>query len=173
MTRKLADPDLPCETGETVPAPHPTVREDYYAVGPAPLDLSDLCARVAESSAGAIATFSGTVRDTFEGQPVLYLEYEAYEPMALNILREIGGGLRTRWPLARIAIAHRTGRVEVGETSVIVAVSAAHRQPALEACAVAIESVKAKLPVWKKEFFEGGEVWRENDERSGLKPDPA
>jgi molybdopterin synthase catalytic subunit len=141
---------------------------DFYAIQREPLDLTALAARVAGPPFGALATFSGTVRDTFQGRGVLYLEYEAYEPMALRVLGEIGVDLHARFAVGGIAIAHRTGRLEVGETSVAIAVSAPHRRAALEACAEAIERVKRSLPVWKKEFFEGGEVWRENERRVGV-----
>ena len=135
---------------------------DCYAIQTEPLDLATLCARVAGPGYGAIATFSGTVRDTFEGERVRHLEYEAYAPMALRVLREIGKALHAEFAIGRVAIAHRVGRLEVGETSVVIAVAAPHRQPALQACAAGIERLKASLPVWKKEVFEDGEVWREN-----------
>ncbi len=140
---------------------------DLYAIQTGPIDLAELVAHVAGPGCGAVATFSGTVRDSFQGRRVLHLEYEAYEAMAVKVLREIGAGLRARFDLGRVAIVHRTGRLEVGETSVAIAVSAPHRRAALAACAEAIERLKAELPVWKKEFFEGGAVWRENDPRSG------
>jgi molybdopterin synthase catalytic subunit len=145
-------------------------RGDLYGIQAEPIELAGLVAHVAGPPWGAVATFSGTVRDTFQGRRVLHLEYEAYESMALKVLREIGAGLRARFELGRIAIVHRTGRLGVGETSVAIAVSAPHRRAALDACREAIERVKAELPVWKKEFFEGGAVWRENDARSGVAP---
>jgi molybdopterin synthase catalytic subunit len=153
-----------------VPAGPPA---DHYAIQAAPIDLAELVARVGGPGFGAIATFSGTVRDSFEGRRVLHLEYEAYEAMALKVLGEIGAALRSRFDVGRLAIVHRTGRLEVGETSVAIAVSAPHRRAALAACDLAIERLKAELPVWKKEFFEDGAVWRENDERSGARPDSA
>jgi molybdopterin synthase catalytic subunit len=143
--------------------------QDRYAIQADPIDLAALVAEVAEPGSGAIATFSGTVRDSFEGRRVLHLEYEAYEGMALKVLREIGAALHERFEVSRVAIVHRTGRLEVGETSVAIAVSAAHRAAALAACALAIERLKAELPVWKKEFFEDGAVWRENETRSGAR----
>lgn len=143
---------------------------DFYAIQRGPIDVSALCERVAGPAFGALATFSGTVRDTFEGRRVQHLEYEAYEAMALRTLHEIGAALHRRFGIGRIAIVHRTGRLAIGETSVAIAVSAAHRRPALEACAAAIDIVKSTVPVWKKEFYEGGEVWRENDLRAGVSP---
>lgn len=138
-------------------------RDDFYAIQVEPLDLDALVADVAGPAYGAIATFVGTVRDSFAGREVRHLEYEAYEPMALRTLREIGMELRARHDLGRIAMAHRTGRLEVGEASVAIAVSAPHREAALAACRDAIERLKTSLPVWKKEVFADGEVWRENE----------
>ena len=135
---------------------------DWYAVQPEPIDPAGVWARVTGPGYGAVATFAGTVRDTFGGRRVVRLEYEAYAPMALEVLRGIGRGLRSRHELGRIAIVHRTGPLEVGEVSVAIAVSAPHRRAALDACGEAIERLKASLPVWKKEVFEGGEEWREN-----------
>ena len=146
-----------------------SVEDDHYAIQAAAVDLAALVAAVAGPGFGAIATFSGTVRDSFEGRRVLHLEYEAYEAMALKVLREIGAALHERFDLGRVSIVHRTGRLEVGETSVAIAVSAPHRAAALAACALAIERLKAELPVWKKEFFEDGAVWRENETRSGVR----
>jgi len=141
---------------------------DFYTLQDAPIELAMLVAHVSGPECGAVATFSGTVRDSFQGRRVLHLEYEAYGSMAVKVLRAIGADLRSRFELGRIAIVHRTGRLEIGETSVAIAVSAPNRRAALDACAQAIERLKAELPVWKKEFFEDGSVWRENDPRSGI-----
>lgn len=152
------------------PAAGASQAADLYVLQREPIELAALVSRVTGPGLGAVATFSGTVRDSFQGRRVLHLEYEAYEPMALKVLREIGAGLRERYQIGSVAIAHRTGRLEVGETSVAIAVSAPHRRAALDACAQAIERLKAELPVWKKEFFADGAVWRENDVRSGVAP---
>lgn len=152
---ETANPGTPPRAAAEPPA-------DWYAIQPEPLDPADVWARVAGPGYGAIATFAGTVRDTFGGRRVVRLEYEAYAPMALEVLREIGSGLRSRHELGRVAIVHRTGPLEIGEVSVAIAVSAPHRRAALDACDEAIERLKASLPVWKKEVFEGGEEWREN-----------
>ncbi len=135
---------------------------DLYMVTVEPLDLRALCERVATPADGALASFTGIVRDNFEGRPVLQLEYEAYAPMAEKVMREIGSGLRERFAIGAVAIAHRTGTLAVGEASVVIVVSAPHRRAALAACSEAIEEVKCRLPVWKKEFFEDGEGWRAN-----------
>ncbi len=144
---------------------------DFHGVGPEPIDLTELCARVASPGCGATATFSGTVRDTFEGRRVRHLEYEAFEPLCRKVLADLTAELRARFDVGRVAIVHRTGRLQVGEASVAIAVSAPHRRAALDACSEAIERVKRDLPVWKKEVFEGGEVWRENEVGSGPAPD--
>lgn len=135
----------------------------WFQITETPLDLAGVVARVADRSAGAVATFTGTARDAFRGRRVDYLEYEAYGPMAEQIMTDLGTELANRWPsLTGLAIAHRVGRVEVGEASVIVAVSAPHRREALAACGYGIERLKQILPVWKKEVFADGAVWREN-----------
>ncbi len=110
---------------------------------------------------GALVAFDGFVRNTFQGRQTLYLEYEAYEPMALAKMREIGSKIRAKFPVDRLAIVHRLGRLEIGETSVFIAVSSAHRAAAFEACRYAIDTLKRVVPIWKKEYFAGGAVWAE------------
>jgi molybdopterin synthase catalytic subunit len=135
----------------------------HFEITETPLDLSRLVGLVADPGAGAVATFTGSTRNSFQGKTVLYLEYEAYRPLAERTLRELGTEIALRWPtITGVAIAHRVGRLEVGEPSVMVVVSAPHRREALDACAHGIERLKQTLPVWKKEVFEDGEVWREN-----------
>jgi MoaE-MoaD fusion protein len=112
---------------------------------------------------GALVVFDGFVRNTFQGRQTLYLEYEAYEPMALAKMREIGSEIRARFPVDRVAIVHRLGRLEIGETSVFIAVSSAHRTAAFEACRYAIDTLKRVVPIWKKEYFAGGAVWAEGE----------
>ncbi|EHA8589722.1 Molybdopterin synthase catalytic subunit [Cocos nucifera] len=129
-----------------------------------PIDLARYVNHVRDPAAGAIATFEGATRDTFEGKRVLELRYEAYVPMALRRLRAICSGARAAWPLRRLAVAHRLGTVPVGEASVFVAASAVHRKDALEACRFLIDEVKASVPIWKKEVYANGEVWKENKE---------
>jgi MoaE-MoaD fusion protein len=112
---------------------------------------------------GAAVIFDGFVRNNFKGQRTLYLEYEAYEPMAYAKLREIGAHMRSRYNIHRFAIVHRLGRLEVGDTSVFIAVSAPHRAAAFDACRYAIDTLKRTVPIWKKEFFAGGAVWAEGE----------
>jgi molybdopterin synthase catalytic subunit/molybdopterin converting factor small subunit len=133
---------------------------DVYAVVEHPLSSDDIAARVDDPGAGGIVIFSGVVRNETGGRPVKFLEYEAHVGMAEAKLREIGAAIRGRWPgVKRVAMLHRIGRLEIGESSVLIAVSAAHRGDAFEACRYAIDTLKQIVPVWKKEHFEDGEVW--------------
>jgi molybdopterin synthase catalytic subunit len=124
-----------------------------------PIDAAAVAAAVADPAAGAICTFCGTTRDHNDGRRVTELEYEAYPEMALAEMRKIGDEARRRWPIAHIAIVHRIGIVPIGEASVVIAVSAAHRAAAFAACHFAIDRLKEVVPIWKKEHFHGGEVW--------------
>ena len=133
---------------------------DVYRVVGEPLSPDALAAEVDDPGAGGIVIFSGVVRNETGGRPVKFLEYEAHAPMAEAKMREIGETVRARWAgVRRVALLHRIGRLEIGESSVLIAVSAAHRQDAFEACQYAIDTLKRTVPVWKKEHFEDGEVW--------------
>jgi len=112
---------------------------------------------------GALLAFEGIVRNHSHGKRTLYLEYEAYEAMALEKLREIGEAMHAQFPVDRVALVHRLGRLEIGETSVLVAVASAHRAAAFEACRFGIDTLKRTVPIWKKEYFEGGAVWAEGE----------
>jgi molybdopterin synthase catalytic subunit len=124
-----------------------------------PIDANQVIASVSHPEAGAIATFIGTTRNENAGRRVTTLEYEAYPEMAVAEMRRIGATARRRWPIREIAIAHRVGVVPIGEASVVIAVSSPHRAAAFEACRFAIDRLKEVVPIWKKEHFEGGEVW--------------
>ncbi len=124
-----------------------------------PIDLNELVLFVTDPEAGAIATFVGTTRNNNEGRKVIGLDYEAYPEMAEKELARIGEDAKKQWPICRMAIVHRLGPVKIGEASVIIAVSSAHRDAAFAACRYAIEEIKKTVPIWKKEVFEGGEVW--------------
>ena len=133
---------------------------DLYRIVEEPLSPDAVAGSVGNPAAGGIVIFSGVVRNEKDGRPVKYLEYEAHAPMAEAKLREIGAEVRRRWPSVKaVAILHRVGRLEIGESSVLIAVSAAHRREAFEACHYAIDTLKQTVPVWKKEHFEDGEVW--------------
>jgi molybdopterin synthase catalytic subunit len=131
------------------------------AVTTAPLDSAAVVAAVEGEGHGAVATFLGLVRDHNQGRKVTHLIYEAYEPLAVKALERIVGEATERWPSARIAVHHRTGRLEIGEASVAIAASSAHRADAFAACRYAIERVKQIVPIWKHEYFEGGDAWIE------------
>jgi molybdopterin synthase catalytic subunit len=137
------------------------------AIGPAALTLERLTAAVAArpgdaaGSDGAIATFLGVVRNHNVGRSVRYLEYEAYEPLARRSFERISAEVGARWPGVRLALHHRVGRLEIGEASVAIAAASPHRADAFAACRYTIERVKQIAPIWKREFFEGGDVWIE------------
>ncbi len=129
-----------------------------------PLDPESITAKVIGDSNGAVVTFLGTTRNVTRDRKVLYLEYEAYRPMADKMLAEIAAEMKRKWPVEDVAIAHRLGRLEIGETSLVVAVAAGHRKEAFAACQYSVVRIKQIVPIWKKEFFEGGEVWVESPE---------
>jgi molybdopterin synthase catalytic subunit len=137
----------------------PPVSGGAFRLTHGPVNLTSVVVEVVDEQAGAIATFLGTVRTHSRGRDVIALEYEAYEEMAEDVLAGIADELLARYDLCKVAMSHRLGRVEVGETSVAIAVSAPHRQDALAACADAIEALKSQVPLWKKELYVGGEEW--------------
>ncbi|HYB71407.1 MAG TPA: molybdenum cofactor biosynthesis protein MoaE [Candidatus Bathyarchaeia archaeon] len=135
-------------------------RRDWVEVTTEPLSERAVAQAVEHPGAGALALFSGVVRDQTGGRRVKFLEYEAHGPMALAKMREIADAIRRRWPdVTRIALVHRIGRLEIGESSVMIGVSSPHRAQAFEACRFAIDTLKETVPIWKKEHFEDGEVW--------------
>ena len=125
------------------------------------IDRKKVVDSVSGPGSGAIVTFDGTVRDNARGKPVTQLYYEAYPEMAIKELRKIRDQAMQRWPLDAMSIVHRTGRMEIGESSVVIAVSSAHRGDAFEACRFAIDTLKTTVPIWKKEHYKDGEVWIE------------
>jgi molybdopterin synthase catalytic subunit len=133
--------------------------EDSYEITESPLSSDGLIRAVTRNTSGAIASFTGVVREFARGRQVVLLEYDAYPEMAIAKMREIGAEIRERWPVDGVAIAHRIGRLGIGEASVIIAVSAPHRREALEGCAYAIERLKAAVPIWKKEVWADGAEW--------------
>lgn len=132
---------------------------DDFRVQEAPIDTRDVESMVMDAGAGAIVTFSGSVRDHGRGMSVSMLEYEAYAPAAERMMAQVGEEIRERWPVIRIAMAHRTGALPVGEVSVVIAISSAHRDAAYEASRYAIERLKEIVPIWKKEHYEDGAAW--------------
>lgn len=126
-----------------------------------PIRAAELAAAVKGAGDGAVVVFDGIVRNHSQGRATLHLEYEAYRPMALAQMRAITAEMRRRFAIDRVALVHRLGRLEIGESSVLIAVSAPHRAAAFDACRFAIEALKRSVPIWKKEYFADGEVWVE------------
>lgn len=158
VNRAYVERDAPLADGDVV-ALIPPVSGGDFLLSEAPLSLDRVVAEVASDDAGAIATFVGTTRSQSRGRDVVRLEYEAYEGMAEAEMERIAAALRDRHDILSVAIHHRVGPVEIGETSVVIAISAAHRAAALEACRDAIDTLKQTVPLWKKELYVGGEEW--------------
>jgi molybdopterin synthase catalytic subunit/molybdopterin converting factor small subunit len=158
VNKEYADQDRTLADGDEV-ALIPPVSGGAFRLSAEPLSLDAAVDEVRSDRAGAIATFTGTTRLQSRGRTVLHLDYEAYEEMAEQAMAQIAEELKGRYDLCEIAIHHRTGRVDIGEASVVIAVSAPHRQDALAACKEAIDMLKEQVPLWKKEFYESGEEW--------------
>jgi molybdopterin synthase catalytic subunit len=162
--------DFPIRAGDEVAlippvsggAPEPDDGADaYFRITDAPLDVAAMHDLVLRPGAGAVSVFSGVVRNNNLGREVDYLEYEAYPAMACKIMRQIAEEVRARWDICAVAMHHRRGRLEIGEASVLIAVSSPHRREGIEACHYAIDRLKAIVPVWKKEVWADGEHWIE------------
>jgi molybdopterin synthase catalytic subunit len=144
----------PVSGGDEFPNPLVVITRD-------PIDAQKLSREMLRGEDGAICVFEGVVRNNSKGKRTLYLIYEAYETMALKKLEELGQFVRRAWDIDRITLIHRLGRMEIGETSVAIIVTSAHRRAAFDACHYAIDKLKKVVPIWKKEFFEDGEIWIE------------
>jgi molybdopterin synthase catalytic subunit len=158
VNREYADRGRELRDGDEV-ALIPPVSGGAFRVTEEPLSLEAVVAEVADERAGGIATFAGTVRRQSRGRDVIRLEYEAYTEMAEDVMAQLARDLEARYDLCSVAIHHRVGTLEIGEASVVIAVSAPHRQNALAACRDAIDRLKETVPLWKKEVYEGGEEW--------------
>ena len=169
VNQEFADWDAPVANGDEV-AFIPPVSGGSHAVGvlfeltTEPLDARRIETAVSHKGAGAICTFTGIVRDSSRGRSVTHLEYEAYAEMARTEMRKIADEIAERWPEARVAMAHRTGRLEIGEASVVVSVSCPHRAEAIDACRWGIDRLKESVPIWKKEHAADGTYWIEGNE---------
>jgi molybdopterin synthase catalytic subunit/molybdopterin converting factor small subunit len=158
VNKAYAEADAALGEGDEV-ALIPPVSGGAFRLTAEPLSLDAAVEEVRRDEAGAVATFTGTVRNRSRDRDVVSLEYEAYEGMAEETMAELAAELARRYDLCEIAIHHRVGRVEIGEASVVIAVSAPHRADALAACKDAIDTLKQTVPLWKKEVYEGGEEW--------------
>ena len=153
----------PVSGGSAGILPASTLANDFFELTTNPIDVGSVARRVVLPECGATVTLDGYAREWTHGRRTLHLIYEAYAPMAQRELQRLGREVHERFDIAHIGIVHRTGKLEIGETSVVIAVSAPHRRAAFEACEWAIKELKRTVPIWKKEFFEDGEVWVEGE----------
>jgi molybdopterin synthase catalytic subunit len=137
--------------------------EDIFEITREPIDIAGLRARLLGGESGAVVIFDGVARNNTKGRATRYLEYEGYDAMALKMMEQIGSEVHERWAINRVGIVHRLGRIEITESSVVIVVTSAHRRVAFEACHYAIDRLKKIVPIWKKEYFEDGAVWIENE----------
>lgn len=146
--------------------PKPTTENqtDFYELTTEPLDVGEIARRVVPEECGAIVTLDGFVRRFTKGRETLFLEYEAYNPMALKEMGKLGASAREKFDIAHVGIVHRLGKLEIGETSVVISVAAPHRRAAFEACEWLIKELKRTVPIWKKEIYADGETWIAGDQ---------
>nr|WP_255639679.1 molybdenum cofactor biosynthesis protein MoaE [Aquibacillus saliphilus] len=135
------------------------VKEELFEIVDKPIKPEILVKKVESREAGAITTFIGTVREWTKGEKTVYLEYQAYKPMAVKMLKTIGDEIQAKWPKTLVAITHRIGQLDISDIAVVIAVSSSHRKAAYEANEYAIERIKQIVPIWKKEHWENGESW--------------
>jgi molybdopterin synthase catalytic subunit len=152
---------LPPVSGGSASEARTATADDIYELVREPIRSHEITAALKAPSDGAVVVFDGIVRDNSRSRETLYLDYEAYEPMALKKMRAIGKMTHHKFPVGRVAIVHRLGRLQIGETSVLIAVSSPHRAAAFDACRFAIDTLKRTVPIWKKEYFRDGAVWAE------------
>jgi molybdopterin converting factor subunit 1 len=171
VNQEYADAKAPLANGDEVAFLPPVSggvhdnhqNDDIFRLVRSRIESHEILESLKSPEDGALVVFDGFVRNSFKGQRTLYLEYEAYEQMAWAKLREIGAQMHEHFAIRRLAIVHRLGRLEIGETSVLIAVTAAHRAAAFDACRYAIDTLKRTVPIWKREYFVGGAVWAEGE----------
>lgn len=153
---------LPPVSGGAMPA-GAAVEDDLYGLVRTTIETAEIVSQLKAAPDGAVVVFEGIVRNHSAGRTTLYLEYEAYEAMAMGKMREIGAEMRQKFSIRRFAMIHRLGRLEIGETAVLIAVCSAHRAAAFDACRFGIDTLKRNVPIWKKEFFRDGASWAEGE----------
>ncbi|MBI1940189.1 MAG: molybdenum cofactor biosynthesis protein MoaE [Acidobacteria bacterium] len=176
VNEEIADRSQPLRDGDEVAFMPPVsggAPEDFFRLTRDPIPTHELAQRLKAPADGAVVIFEGIVRDNSAGRKTLYLEYEAYEPMALRKMEEIGGEARQKFAIDRVGMIHRLGRLEIGETSVAILVTSAHRRAAFEACQYAIDRLKQVVPIWKKEYFANGAVWAEGEGETRVLVEPS
>jgi MoaE-MoaD fusion protein len=170
VNEEVAERSSPLRDGDEVAFMPPVsggACEDFYRITREFIPTAELVRQLKASEDGAVVTFEGIVRDQSHGRRTLYLEYTAYEPMAIRKMQEIGYEIKRKYAIDRVGMIHRIGRLEIGETSVAIIVTSVHRRAAFEACQYAIDRLKQIVPIWKKEYFEGGAVWAEGEGYAG------
>ncbi len=138
-------------------------KSDFFELTTEPLDVGEIARRVVPEECGAVVTLDGFVRRFTKGRETLFLEYEAYKPMAIKEMEKLGAAVREKFDIAHVGIVHRLGKLEIGETSVVISVAAPHRRAAFEACEWLIKELKRTVPIWKKEIYADGETWIAGD----------
>ncbi len=169
VNQEFAEPSRVLKDGDEVAFLPPVsggAPEDFFGLTRDVIPTSALAESMKTPEDGAVVVFEGIVRNNSKGRKTLYLEYEAYEPMALRKMEELVAESKSKFPIDRIGINHRLGRMEIGETSVAIIVTSAHRRAAFEACRYAIDRLKQIVPIWKKEFFEDGSVWADSEQQA-------
>jgi molybdopterin synthase catalytic subunit len=172
VNEEVVERSLPLREGDEVAFMPPVsggAGGDFYRITHEVIPTEELARQLKSSEDGAVVTFEGIVRNHSHGRTTMYLEYEVYEPMAVRKMQEIGHEIMRKYAIDRVGMIHRVGRLEIGETSVAIIVTAAHRKVAFEACHHAIDRLKQIVPIWKKEYFEDGAVWAEGEGQSAIR----
>jgi molybdopterin synthase catalytic subunit len=175
VNEEIVDRSRPLRDGDEVAFMPPVsggACEDFFRITRDPIPTHELTQQLKAPADGAVVVFEGIIRDHSHQQKTLYLEYEAYEPMAIRKMEEIGSQARQKFAIDRVGMIHRLGRLEIGETSVAIIVTSAHRRAAFEACQYAIDRLKQIVPIWKREYFADGAVWAEGEGQTRVLVEP-